>query len=318
MEFLFGPALEVSLKLHGGIHTEDLDDMWVVPYQLDAHDGRGIRVYNSAEGIHGTVSLKKDPSSGSSTWIEKLMIVFTQYIHYLDPFVYNDTLRIEVDLTPALGGPMSFSGYKDIPFYIDFKSICGSRFNEILETYNGIHFAIRHTMCARVTRSWYHLEIERSQPVYISKHLDDDSFTRTVLSIEIPLLDDVDAQLESNRQSYSGSMLRLEENIIDVSGELKGTVELKNLLCPVDYLQLRLLKVEFIAGIPVESIVYVHDVLGMPTESAVKGIYDDDAPFVHSCGYISRVDVDEEDTPRFTDPVVKGTVIEFHIKPSHT
>jgi len=236
-----------------------------------------------------------------------------QYVHYLDPFIYNDLLRFELDLTSAIGGPKSFTGVINIPFYIDLKSICGDRLCDIYETYNGALFAIRHTVYTRVQMSWYQFDIEVARPVYICKY-SSDCIEKSSLSVEIPLCDDYDVQLENIAPlALPGSHLWLQSDSIDISGELTGSILLNDLLCPIDYLQLKLLKVEYVANIPIEHVVYVHDVFGIPSESTVQDI---DACVPRFSGYTSRRDVGDEE-PRPTDPVNEGSIIEFHIKPPY-
>jgi hypothetical protein len=46
MEFLFGSGLEVTMLLHGGVSTtEDLDEMWVVPWNEHERDVK-VRTQN--------------------------------------------------------------------------------------------------------------------------------------------------------------------------------------------------------------------------------------------------------------------------------
>ena len=95
-----GGGLQCRIDFYNGITCEDCGEVWVVPWDSYQEQTKAFAVDDT---IQGTISI--DDSSGTGdAWIQKISLVFTQYVHYLDPYINNDTLTVTVDISSSVPG----------------------------------------------------------------------------------------------------------------------------------------------------------------------------------------------------------------------
>ena len=70
MNFLFNP-LQVDLRLHGGIRSEDAGEVWVVPWDSYSEE---IQAFSIQNPIHGTICL----TALRAVWVSSVKLNFTQ------------------------------------------------------------------------------------------------------------------------------------------------------------------------------------------------------------------------------------------------
>lgn len=143
---LLGDGMRSKVDFHNGIACEDCGEVWVVPW--DTYKER-INAFSADETIQGIISISN--SGGSDPWIEKITLVFTQYVHYLDPYIDNEMVTVTVDLSSSIPGlpgtlssllsssaPQSQELTLEVPFnFTLYDHIQDSDRHLIFESYNG-------------------------------------------------------------------------------------------------------------------------------------------------------------------------------------
>ena len=148
---LVGGGLQCRVDFYNGIACEDCGEVWVVPW--DSYQEQ-IKAFDASGTIQGAITIRN--SGGSDTWIQNIKLVFSQYVHYLDPYINNDMLTVEVDVSSSVLDlpcwlsstlPSSTSRSQDQTLEIPFNFTLHDHVQEsdrhlIFESYNGKELSI--------------------------------------------------------------------------------------------------------------------------------------------------------------------------------
>ena len=140
-----GGELQCRVNFYNGIACEDCGEVWVVPWNSYQEQTKAFAVDDT---IQGSISIN-DSSGTCDAWIQRIKLVFTQYVHYLDPYISNDTLTVTVDLSVP-GLPCKLSSLLsptisqsqeptlELPFnFTIYDHVQEKDRNLIFESYNG-------------------------------------------------------------------------------------------------------------------------------------------------------------------------------------
>ena len=160
---------------------------------------------------------------------------------------------------------------------------------------------MRHTLAVSVEKEWYSLASSTSLPIYMyareeSEEREGRKEDRESVKMEIPTRDDMDDGEWAETATAAGTgtasaYLELPSRVIDLNGPLEGIVKVqRQLQYPLETIQLRLIRREFIGRFCNEESMLVHTLVGnahaLPAPKSTK---------YYSKGVIARTEEGWED-----------------------
>ena len=273
-----------------GERVTDVGQFLSLPWT--AYSGTSI-LLNIDKPITGKVFIDCPPNFRA--WIEGIQVSVEETAHFMDVFTTMDLTKYQVKLGEP--GWIETSTEFSFSFHLPQKKTMFSQLWH--DTYDGETFGVRHNLNVTLLRPWY---VVFNEPFYASLQLfqidsfqTEERFSKTAMQLcEVARVFEISSSAQW----------------VEAGHPLCLSVRIEDLVKPIDFAQISLVRVEYIEDAPTEIVMGLFKVCGPEYEE--NEALSAKAASKSSMVITKRIDTDDT-APRSTDGIQRGSEMEMQI-----